>query len=848
MIKTSGARTRLLGASLLALMSPMIVSAAHAADAPTPPASAAASATEGGIRNTDDIVITATKVNAETPITSSLQTAEPQSIISRTIIEDSVAKTDDFMSIAALSPSASTSNLGNGPGFGDAKVILRGFGDGKYNVTIDGIPFGDSNDPTHHSTAYFPDGTYDRIIIDRGPGYATDLGQASFGGNIHIISREPEAKFGVEALGLYASYNSQLERLTINSGDLDGFRLIAVGEHKKTDGALTAVPGEWYNGFVKGEFNLGDTLKVTLMSTYNHSILYQPDSSSGASCYVNAATAPANAPAEVKAGQCDAASQIGTFGLNYGAITPAQAATTLWSPARNDWNWQDKATDFEIFRIQWDVAPNISIDNKAYTYFYKNFTFETDNVGTACSVSTPAALTDATHCGNQSVFASQASGPGVKNSILLPNGLYTPVSASSVPGDIPGHTKLNQYRQIGDIFQINAKTSIGTAKVGFWYEHSRSHRIGYDYDLTKLSAAGGLGADYFNFDIANSGPYWNYNKKDGVTNVQADGTPVPLYMSYDEYTGWEQYQGFGEFEFKFLDDKLTVTPGVKLQNFTRSSNTPLATQTARQTLVAKESFKPTLPYLTVNYLILPNLSVYAQYAKGFLIPALSASLEAVTPTGGNMVPQTPTPTKTTNYQAGVVFAGEHLNFDADYYYITASNSTFVDPATPGVVTQSLSPARYTGVEAQLSYVFFKGLTGIVNGSLNRAHDRTTGLWLPNAPNGTAMVGLVYRSPTGFKLSYTHKFVGHQYAKSSVSSTGVVQSYLLPGYSTGTAVASYTWKQFTLGVSVNNVFDDRSTTSIGLGSFRAASSTFDPTGTYYTFQSPRTVEGSLRVKF
>ena len=425
--------------------------------------------------------------------------------------------------------------------------------------------------------------------------------------------------------------------------------------------------------------------------------------------------------------------------------------------------------------------------------------------------------------------------------------------SSPVAGDIPGHSKLNQYRQIGDVLELDAKTGIGTAKVGFWYEHSRSHRIGYDYDLTLLSAAGGLGADYFNFSIANSGPYWNYNKKDGATNIESNGTPVPLYLSYDEHTGWEQYQGFGEFEFKLLSDTLTLTPGVKVQSFTRSSATPLATQSAREGLYASETYKPTLPYFTANYLIKPNVSVYGQFAKGFVIPALSASLEAVTSTGGNLLPQTPTPTRTTNYQAGLVYAGERINFDGDVYYIKASNSTYTDPSQPGIVIQNGNPATYSGVEAQLSVVVTKGLTAIVNGQIGKASDDVTHLWLPSVANHTAMIGAVYRTG-GFKLSYTHKFTGQQYAKSLVfaaataSTPEMDETYVLPGYSTGTAVASYTWNQATFGVSVDNVFNSRPTTAISLGSYTAASNSFNPVGTYYAFQSPRTVQASLKYKF
>ena len=804
--------TRRFNIALLATTALALTLFGAPAQAATADAPAATSKTDGPIGNTDDIVVTATIVNGSTPITASVETAEPQSIISRSIIEDSIAPTDDFMNVVALTPGATTNSLGNGPGFGDSKVVLRGFKDGQYNVTFDGVPFGDSNDPTHHSTAYFPDGTYERIIVDRGPGYATDLGQSSYGGNIHIVSREVSDKFYVEGLGTYGTANSQLERLTVNSGRIGNFKLIAVGEHKKTDGLLTALPGEWFNGFVKLEWDISSHAKFSLIGTYNHSILYQEDASKGASCFTTSSFSPA--PAEIDPAQCDKTSQIGTYGINYHGIEVSQAATSLWPAARRDWNWQDKATDFEIARLQWDITDSLSLDNKAYTYFYKNFTFESDDVSTPC-----AGAVTASTCASQSVFTGQTAAA-------------IPVKTGALAGDIPGRTKLNQYRQSGDILQLDWKNALGVAKLGFWYEHSASHRYGYDYDLTKLSAAGGVGNDFFDFGIANSGPYFNYKETNSAFTVQANGTQVPLYIKYDEYTNWDQYQGFGEFEFKLLNDRLTVTPGVKVQNFTRKINTPIAAQTSRQGIVAKQSYKPTLPYATANYKITPGFAVYAQYAKGFLIPALSASLES---SNGAGQPVAPMPTKTTNYQVGFVYAADRLNIDADYYYIKASNSSFTDPAQPGVLIQNGNPATYKGAEAQVSFVLFKGLTAIANGSTNSARDNVTGLSLPNAPDYTALLGAVYRTRGGIKFSYLHKWTGKQWANAA-------NTFRLPGYSNGTLSTSYNWRQFTLGLTVNNLWNDRSTTAIALASGLNAK------GTFYQFQSPRTVEGSIKVKF
>ena len=39
------------------------------------------------------------------------------------------------------------------------------------------------------------------------------------------------------------------------------------GEHKQTDGLLTALPGEWWNGFVKAELDIGSKAKLTVIGT-----------------------------------------------------------------------------------------------------------------------------------------------------------------------------------------------------------------------------------------------------------------------------------------------------------------------------------------------------------------------------------------------------------------------------------------------------------------------------------------------------------------------------------------------------------------------------------------------------
>src|SRR4029077_11206073 len=95
----------------------------------------------------------------------------------------------------------------NGPGFAESKTVLRGFQDGEYNVTYDGIAFGDTNNPTHHSTSYFPASTIGGLAVDRGPGNAGQLGQANFGGSINMFSPEVGDALGFRQPATYGSLN-----------------------------------------------------------------------------------------------------------------------------------------------------------------------------------------------------------------------------------------------------------------------------------------------------------------------------------------------------------------------------------------------------------------------------------------------------------------------------------------------------------------------------------------------------------------------------------------------------------------------------------------------------------------
>ena len=84
----------------------------------------------------------------------------------------------------------------------------------------------------------------------------------------------------------------------------------------------------------------------------------------------------------------------------------------------------------------------------------------------------------------------------------------------------------------------------------------------------------------------------------------------------------------------------------------------------------------------------------------------------------------------------------------------------------------------------------------------------------------------------FKLSYLHKFTGRQFADAG----NLVR---IAPYSTGIAAGTVYFGPIGVGVTVYNVFGDRSTTKIGSSTGAT---------TLYFFQPGRSFEAQARLRF
>ncbi len=719
-------------------------------------------------RQVDELVITGSAgATAAAPSKASLKATQPQSIIDRKTIDQFIPVTADYTQIVNLSPSVSGTST-NGPGLGEAKTTLRGFKDGEYNITYDGIPWGDANGPTHHSTSFFPSSTIGAVVVDRGPGGASQLGVASFGGSLNLFSPEVSDTFvGSQSLTA-GSWNTFMSVTKVSTGkvpELNGARFLFNLQELKTDGYLTHNNADANNQLVRAVFPLWENWDLTVLGTWNYTKVYTNDSA-GATL-----------------------TQVGLYGKNF-ALTDDPNSPTYYR-----YNVVTKHTYFNYAKLTGEITPTLKLENTLYSYYYKN-----DTESALDPTLSPADI-------------------AAKKGLQI---TYAPGGKPVVNGHIPGYTKLNVYKIYGNILHLDQDMPFGKIKTGLWLEKADTGpRARYDYDATL-----GLGLTGYTVD---------YRQK-----VLAG---VPQYLEYLQNSGWEQYEPFVDVEWNVTPD-LTITPGVKYVSEKITVDADV-NQSSRLPFHGSKTFAKTLYFLTANYKLRDNMSAYAQYATGFLLPDISVT-QKVNPNLNDLHPQ-----ESTNYQSGIVYHGSKITFDADIYYIKFVNkiqTATVPLSTGGTEVQyyNLGGAIYKGIEGQVTYNVGKGLFAFANASLNSAKAEggsatvggtsvvlTGGKQIANAPTSTAALGALFQNEH-WSVSLADKYTGKQWA-----AEGEPSAYVINGYHSVDLTLAYTFDRYRIEAAIYNLTDSQQVTAI-----KPKNSPYDQ----YYYQPERNFQVSAKVNF
>jgi iron complex outermembrane receptor protein len=278
------------------------------------------------------------------PSQNTLDARSARSEISPEYIQNFASPIADYTELLNNAPGTFSVNP-NGVGLGDSKTYFRGFKDGQYTMQADGIPFNDTNDPTHHSWAFFPSQFIAGIDFDRSPGSAASIGPTNFGGTVNLLSRSVAYTPDIRATASYGSFNTRMLALDLDSGQFDpGKRSsLTINVHQMlSDGYQTYNYQKRVAGFLKYQYRINDRTTVTLFGGL-----------------VDLWTNTPNLKGPSRA-------QIAEFGDNYLLSgDPSQ-------PNYYGYNFYHVQTDFEYMAIHSELTRGWKFDNKLYTYRYWN--------------------------------------------------------------------------------------------------------------------------------------------------------------------------------------------------------------------------------------------------------------------------------------------------------------------------------------------------------------------------------------------------------------------------------------------------------------------------------------------
>ena len=140
----------------------------------------------------------------------------------------------------------------NGMGTGTTYLRIRGAGDSRINVTLDGVPL---NSPEDQCVFWANMNSYGSLLgsvqIQRGVGTSTN-GDGAFGGTIALSSATPSQQAGGEVSFSYGSFNTMNTGVKISTGLLGKHWIIDGAYHlTKTDGYIDGTSGRsgnYYGG------------------------------------------------------------------------------------------------------------------------------------------------------------------------------------------------------------------------------------------------------------------------------------------------------------------------------------------------------------------------------------------------------------------------------------------------------------------------------------------------------------------------------------------------------------------------------------------------------------------------
>lgn len=687
------------------------------------------------------------------PEGNTLESVSARTEVSHDFIKNFMSPIADYSEYVNYAPGTFSLNP-NGIGLGQGATYFRGFQDGDYTMTFDGIPFEDTNTPTHHSWANFPSGWTDSVDFDRSAGLASNFGPTNFGGSINLFSPPLYPDPDIRVSMTYGSWDTRQLNLDADSGFFgpgNKSSILMNVQQLLSDGYQTNNKQKRDAGYGKYQYRINDKSSVTLYGGLVDIWTNTPKT-----------TNPTRA-------------QVAEYGDDYLLDSTPYLPSGALDPYYYGLDIYHVQTDFEYAAYTVDLGDGWKFDDKLYTTRYWNKQFYQNGATINLTESKPS-----------------------------------------------GVDKLNGYRHAGDESTLSKTWKTVIFRTGIWYDWAYTDR----YQVP-------------------SNP---------ITRLD---TPLP---NFHEHFITISTQPFAEFEWH-PTQKLVTIVGVKDANYDMTLNQyqdngktvgclggTLSTQpgTGAPICIGGPAFvthsvdyNNALPNISARYGLRNDLSVYAQWSEGSVIPP-SAVFDV--PNAQVMVPPKPTLAKT--YQMGAVTKHRRWTLDGDLYYVHFQNAfdSYTDPDTEEAVFVPTGPSNTKGIEAESNVVIGWGFHVYANGQMGSAKYQegqnfpNGGLWVANTPKNVETIALLYQHKN-WDVGFVDKRVGTMYNDNATLNYvingisipfPVDQAITIQPFTVLNVFVNYTIKQQSwlrgskIGLAVNNLADSHNL--VGITPATAATST------------------------
>jgi iron complex outermembrane receptor protein len=348
------------------------------------------------------------------PSHAPLEAAQPTSVVGKSFIDNSTIPSQNYDELVKFTPSLMNIQPAGPVSQQNYGESIRGFQYNQFNTTFDNLVLpGTISNFAPQSATYFTSHDLGSISIDRGPGTASTIGYATFGGTLALYSKQPLDDFGAQAYSTFGSFGEQLYGIEVDSGaqpELNGGRGFIDLSRLQTGAYLTYVTTNRDNAFGKWEQPIGDNTLVTFVGMYNDS--------TGDTAYGSTLA------------------QIAKYGPDYGLNNNPN------SQAFHGYNFDRYDTDFEYIRIDSNLGDGWNFQETPYTDSY----FRSGTEGTDPNGTTP----------NIEPGGTKAYIGGIR---IHPE------------DDVPGVSKHNDFRDWGSVTRLSKDTPWGQLRVGTWFDY-----------------------------------------------------------------------------------------------------------------------------------------------------------------------------------------------------------------------------------------------------------------------------------------------------------------------------------------------------------------------------------------